>query len=262
MRRGVVLDTRLVKKDHTGFVMHIDDNSMEKWERRIYGMIEHAGVGGKQLVENASRIILDNSREYVPADTFTLLNSGYYKVNERGLYEDDSSSRKARRRAYNLYEGIVGYGDDKSAGGVNPRTGIPASKYAWKVHEDLAMQHPNGGQAKFLERAFREYVQAEYGSELVEYEKSIYSGEKYRPVIMHSDRARWSNGEWARPTRKIRSTSDSSNLDRLSQLPKGASMGNSSWSSRKPKQSSGLHGYDPASANYRPVRSKKRRGYD
>ena len=29
--------------------------------------------------------------------------------------------------------------------------------YALKVHEDLSMRHPNGGQAKYLEQAFIEY---------------------------------------------------------------------------------------------------------
>lgn len=29
--------------------------------------------------------------------------------------------------------------------------------YALKVHEDLDMQHPNGGQAKYLEQAFLDY---------------------------------------------------------------------------------------------------------
>lgn len=31
--------------------------------------------------------------------------------------------------------------------------GGPADKYAVRVHEDLSMRHPNGGEAKFLTRA-------------------------------------------------------------------------------------------------------------
>lgn len=28
--------------------------------------------------------------------------------------------------------------------------------YAWRIHEDLSLNHPNGGQAKYLEQPYRE----------------------------------------------------------------------------------------------------------
>lgn len=65
---------------------------------------------------------LERSNRLVPVDTSALRSSGYFEIKPRSL------------------EGEIGYGTD----------------YAMKQHEDMSLQHPNGGQAKFLEIALHQ----------------------------------------------------------------------------------------------------------
>lgn len=78
--------------------------------------------------------IMSNSQEEVPKDTTALVRSGFI------VEEGDSI--------------ILGYGGPNTK--INPKTGIPTEEYALKVHEDLYMNHPNGGKAKFLEDPYYE----------------------------------------------------------------------------------------------------------
>ena len=73
--------------------------------------------------------IMSNSQDEVPKDTTALVRSGFI------VEEGDSI--------------ILGYGGPNTK--INPKTGIPTEEYALKVHEDLYMNHPRGGKAKFLE---------------------------------------------------------------------------------------------------------------
>ena len=73
--------------------------------------------------------IMSNSQVEVPKDTTALVNSGFI------VNEGDSI--------------ILGYGGPNTK--INPKTGIPTEEYALRVHEDLDMNHPRGGKAKFLE---------------------------------------------------------------------------------------------------------------
>lgn len=78
-----------------------------------------------------------------PKDTNTLVNSlsSYVREEDNGV--------RAR----------VGFAIDKDP--TNPKTGLRASQYVLRVHEDLDAVHPNGGKAKFLEDPVRDF-QAEY----------------------------------------------------------------------------------------------------
>jgi hypothetical protein len=82
----------------------------------------------KQVIEEVSFEVLARSNDYVPVDTGALKTSG-------------NVIRPAETKSG--VEGGVGYGG-------------AASKYAVYVHENLNANHPNGGQAKFLERASNE----------------------------------------------------------------------------------------------------------
>ena len=78
--------------------------------------------------------IMNNSQDEVPKDTTALVRSGFI------VEEGDSI--------------ILGYGGPNTK--INPKTGIPTEEYALKVHEDLYMNHPRGGKAKFLEDPYYE----------------------------------------------------------------------------------------------------------
>ena len=84
----------------------------------------------RQVTDEISQETLYRSNEYVPVDTGVLRSSGnIIKAKDEG----------------NAIVGGVGYGG-------------AASKYAVIVHENLNLNHPNGGQAKFLERATNEVI--------------------------------------------------------------------------------------------------------
>lgn len=76
--------------------------------------------------------IMNSSQDQVPIDTTALIRSGF--IVEQG----DSI--------------ILGYGGPNTK--INPKTGEFTEQYALRVHEDLSMNHPNGGKAKFLEDPF------------------------------------------------------------------------------------------------------------
>jgi hypothetical protein len=180
-------------------------------------MIEAAGDGAKDLVTETANNILFDSKKYVPTDTFTLYNSGYVRVVEKNAIY--ASPKIGGVKSYTFFEGTVGYGDNDAAGGPNPRTGYYSSTYAWKVHEDLSVKHPHG-QAKFLERAYREYMAGEFGSEMVNLERCIYLAKRYTPVMRYGIRSRTFTGKWERKRRNERTIDTKTNLDRLADIYK------------------------------------------
>ena len=82
----------------------------------------------KQVIEEVSYQVLYLSNDYVPVDTGALKTSG-------------NVIRPVEKKTG--VEGGVGYGQ-------------AATAYAFWVHENLNLNHPKGGQAKFLERATNE----------------------------------------------------------------------------------------------------------
>lgn len=201
---------RTISPSGATFTMHMDDKSLAEFDRQIYGIIDAVGSGARDLVERTTRAILRNSNAYVPVDTETLLESGYTRVVDSNGHQ---LKDLALRRPITVYTGIVGYGDDEQTGTINPKTGMRPSQYAWKVHEDLTAKHPNGGQAKFLERAFREYVASEYGPMLVRLQRNMYRGKRAgRQVRYLGNEKIVTFGKRFRST-TVRETT--SNLDRL-----------------------------------------------
>jgi hypothetical protein len=176
-------------------------------------MIEAAGTTGHKLVDTAVHTILNNSYMYVPRDTNTLAGSGYART----------ESVIARKLGVDLvtretvFTGVVGYGED--TGEINPKTGLKPSQYAWEVHEDLSVKHPNGGEAKFLERAYREYIAEQWPSEMVNAERTIYEGKSnsYKPMFSYSNNAKIFRGR-GRAKRKERRADTKSNYERLNEI--------------------------------------------
>lgn len=227
MKKGTVFNGSLHSTRGVELAMHVDDESIAKFDREVYGIISKCGSGATELVQNAVDTILANSNAYVPTDTYTLMESGYAKVNERTGYKlkdiplDSSalSSGKAIMQAV----GEVGYGDDSATGTINPKTGMRPSQYAWKVHEDLTAKHPNGGQAKFLERAYREYIAEYLGSELVQLERTVLVNKKYVPLFSYSAREKRFSGWGTKKNRTKRTKDEATNLDRLTDIYNKAS---------------------------------------
>lgn len=92
-----------------------------------------ARVGGFNGCEEAAWEVLDMADRLVPVDTGKLRNSWFL--------EQDGNAFKIS------YEAIEPW--------ANASNGI--YNYAWRIHEDLSLNHPNGGQAKFLEQPLREH---------------------------------------------------------------------------------------------------------
>ena len=211
-------------KSGANLAMHIDDASLTEFNKQVYGIIESAGENGHKFVDSAVHAILNNSRQYVPIDTGTLTESGYARTTSVvGIGTNE--------RRVTFFQGEVGYGDDNAAsfssrtgeifenGAVNPDSGLPPSQYAWKVHEDLTANHPNGGQAKFLERAFREYVFDQLPGEAVELERTVYNRKDYKPKFKYTANAKIFLGR--KPIKKaVREKDSKSNYERVSDLYK------------------------------------------
>lgn len=79
------------------------------------------------LYKEANKI-MTRSKELVPVDTGALKNSGYVEL---------------PKVEGNTVTVEMGYGG-------------PAAPYALRQHEDLALNHPNGGQALYLAQPFNE----------------------------------------------------------------------------------------------------------
>jgi hypothetical protein len=80
------------------------------------------------LYQEAEAVMARSKQEFVPVDTGTLRASGYVEppaLTDGGILV------------------TLGYGG-------------AAAAYALKQHEDLALHHPNGGQAKYLETPLNE----------------------------------------------------------------------------------------------------------
>lgn len=95
----------------------------------------------RRLVDLAGQEILADSNRMVPKDTTALMKSGYYEVSGGS----------------NDWAVTIGYADSVHDE-KNPKSGKMTSEYVVVVHEDLLVDHPLG-EAKFLEKAFMNWVQ-------------------------------------------------------------------------------------------------------
>lgn len=147
-------------------------------------VIRNVGAGTRIATLDAASSIMSESLEQVPVDTGTLVSSAFAGVSRR----NDLSKNSYR------YGAILGYGDIRGlaphmdlgpvewfmdpTNPVNPKSSLPASAYAARVHEDLDMPHPNGGKAKFLEDPIRNWASGKFARTAMTYwaDAISYSG--------------------------------------------------------------------------------------
>lgn len=82
--------------------------------------------------------IIEDSQRLIPRDTGAMASSDYIEDNGSHI--------------------TFGYNGE---GIQNPKTGQSVSEYIIQQHEDTSLNHPNGGEAKFLEKAIDYQIQAE-----------------------------------------------------------------------------------------------------
>lgn len=152
----------------------IDRREVNKFEAACEAMITNVGRGTKAASIEAVNTILTDALTQVPVETGTLANSIY-----------GGTFRRLDVKGY-TYGGLVGFGQPQSTSNVdwirepndavNPRSGVKASAYATKVHEDLDAFHANGGKAKFLEDPVRSYAADNFARTAVNYWKRAIDG--------------------------------------------------------------------------------------
>lgn len=115
------------------------DVNVKKFSKNCYAMMDRVGRGTKKATKAACEDILDASLKQVPKESNTLASSAYYEVRGKSP----------------IFEGIVAYGGNGDP--VNPNSGVRASDYMVRVHEDISATHTNG-KAKFLEDPMKQYT--------------------------------------------------------------------------------------------------------
>lgn len=98
---------------------------------------------GIRATRRAAERLLELSKPLVPKDTETLVNSGKV-VQGKGIAEFNVVYSATVEDRYNA----IGKNLDNVAN--------PDFNYAWIQHEATWFNHPNGGQAKYLEQPFKE----------------------------------------------------------------------------------------------------------
>jgi len=108
---------------------HVRITGVTEAQERTRKQIEHEkrAIASGLYIE-ASKTMTRSKRDFVPVDLGTLRGSGYVTL---------------PRVIAGLISLEMGYGG-------------PASDYAIKQHEDLSLNHPSGGQAKYLEQPVKE----------------------------------------------------------------------------------------------------------
>ena len=166
---------------------HISQNEMGNFMESCEAVIRNVGRGAKAATEYAAWDIMSESLGQVPVDTGTLASSAFAGV-----------SRRTDTKNY-TYGAVLGYGDIRGmakqanlgpiewlmtpSNPVNPRSGLPASAYSARVHEDLDMPHPNGGKAKFLEDPIREWASGKFTRTAMTYWKRAIEYSNKRSLL-------------------------------------------------------------------------------
>lgn len=129
---------------------YMSPNEQHKFASSMEVVLRNVDRATKAATEQACTEILEESLRQVPRDTGTLASTAFYDV-----------SRRMATKNY-TYEGVVGYAGMAGVGSshdrLNPKSGSMASRYAFRVHEDLSALHPKGGKAKFLEDPVRQFA--------------------------------------------------------------------------------------------------------
>lgn len=108
----------------------------------------------RSIVKREAEAIMTESLQQVPRDTNTLANSAFVEELSDGSY-------------------AFGY---KAAGQVNPKNKSSLEDYMVKQHEDLSLNHPNGGKAKFLEDPMNEHASSIAAKMAKRLQESIFKG--------------------------------------------------------------------------------------
>lgn len=208
---------------------HISQGERGNFLNACEAAIRNVGVGTRAATLEAASSIMSESLEQVPVDTGTLISSAFAGVSRR----EDLSKNSYR------YGAILGYGDIRGLSGqvdfgpvewfmsptnpINPKSSLPASAYAARVHEDLDMPHPNGGKAKFLEDPVRNWASGKFARTAMTYwARAIsYSGRAGRQSTFlyswnwreHAFKSRFVN-MFRFPTRKTSWTQKSTGVQR------------------------------------------------
>lgn len=95
---------------------------------------------GKQVLDEANERIAARARPITPVDDI-----------DGGQLRDSIRVTKARNTAAGRISGGVVAGGPPLERLVSERGHKAPGVYAFIVHEDMTMRHPNGGQAKFIE---------------------------------------------------------------------------------------------------------------
>lgn len=116
-----------------------------KFQNKVTNLLTAVAQGSSGVTKEFTEALYSATLTEVPKDTNTLSSSAYREV-EQGFLRT---------------HGVVGYGGNGDP--MNPKSRRHASEYMVVIHEDLSMNHPNGGKAKYLENPARrlqdEFVQ-------------------------------------------------------------------------------------------------------
>ena len=112
-----------------------------KWDDNAKNKIKEALIRGAM---STAEEVLSESLILVPRDTGTLGNSGTITVDK--LPDPSTAYNEAKVKAL---DSDTDYSPDIDTIYISYNT-----PYANKQHEDLQLNHPNGGEAKFLEKAW------------------------------------------------------------------------------------------------------------
>lgn len=154
---------------------NISQRELGNFVESCEAVVRNVGASTKGATYEAISDIMSDALDEVPIDTGTLASSIF-----GGVYQ------RMDLRGYR-YGGVVGFGEPRGLSNelgaadiewisepnnaINPKSGLPASAYAARVHEDLDMPHPNGGKAKFLEDPVRNYAASKFARTAIVYWK-------------------------------------------------------------------------------------------
>lgn len=118
--------------------MKMDAASMQNIMKNLARYAQDTKEGAKQGLRDFAERVMIESAEECPKDTWTLVGS-------RWMHEPIEAA--------DMVSIEVGYAGE-NVHDVNPKTGVPVSQYAVKVHEDMVTTF-KVGKSKFLEDPVR-----------------------------------------------------------------------------------------------------------
>lgn len=192
---------------------NINQSEAGKFYTACEAVLRNVGAGSRAATEYAGWEIMSESLDQVPVDTGALISSAFLGVSERSdvvsynygaiLGYGDEAGLSGKMNLGSQTKTIIDPGAGYEQGGVyyrtkgasrvkvrisapitwlmpptnnvNPKTGLPASTYAARVHEDLDMPHPRGGKAKFLEDPIRNWAAGKFARTAMTYWGSAIS---------------------------------------------------------------------------------------